>query len=161
MRLHRDRPCPLSHLARRDLRGGDDEDLGARDQLSDGDGDVAGAGRQVEQEHVEVAPEHVGEELLQRPMQHRTAPDHRCVAGREHPDGDDPHAVRLRWHDHPLDLGGSSGDAEHPGHAVPVDVGIDHPYRQAPGGERHGNVDRDGRLADAALPGRDGVHPGE
>ena len=29
-------------------------------------GDVTGAGRQVEQQHVQVAPEHVGEKLLQQ-----------------------------------------------------------------------------------------------
>ena len=43
-------------------------------QLGHGDRDVAGARRQVEQQHVEVAPVDVGEELLQRPVQHRAAP---------------------------------------------------------------------------------------
>ena len=34
-------------------------------------------GGQVEQQHVQVAPVDVGEELLQRAVQHRAAPDHR------------------------------------------------------------------------------------
>ena len=48
---------------------------------ADRDRDVAGARRQVEQQHVEVAPVDVGEELLQRPVQHRPAPDDDLVAG--------------------------------------------------------------------------------
>ena len=51
-------------------------------------------GRQVEQQHVEVAPEHVGEELLQRAVQHRPAPHDRLVARHEHADRDDLHVVR-------------------------------------------------------------------
>ena len=49
-------------------------------QLRGGDRDVAGARRQVEQQHVQVAPEHVGQELLQRPVQHRARarPPRRC-----------------------------------------------------------------------------------
>ena len=39
-------------------------------------------GRQVEQQDVEVAPVDVGEELLQRAVQHRPAPDdRRCCPG--------------------------------------------------------------------------------
>ena len=68
--LHGDRPGPFGDLGGGLLRGGDDEDLGSRQQLPDRDRDVAGAGWQVEQQHVEVAPEDVGEELLQGPVQH-------------------------------------------------------------------------------------------
>ncbi len=98
-------PGALGHLGGRLLRRGDHEQLGVRDQLRGRDRDVAGAGRQVEQQHVEVAPEDVGEELLQGAVQHRPAPDHRGVAGGEHPDRDDLHAVRLRRQDHLVDLG--------------------------------------------------------
>ena len=84
---------PLGHLGGRRLRGGDDEDLGVRDELGHRDRDVAGARGQVEQQDVEVAPEDVGEELLQRAVQHRPAPDDRLVAGDEHADRDDLHVV--------------------------------------------------------------------
>ena len=73
-------------------------------------------GRSMQQD-VQVAPEHVGEELLQRAVQHRPAPDHRRIAGRlEHLHRDDLHPVRLRRHDHRLDLGGACRSTpEHPG----------------------------------------------
>ena len=40
------------------------------------------------------------QELLQRSVQHRSAPDDRLVAGHEHPDRDDPHPVRGGRQDH-------------------------------------------------------------
>ena len=155
----RDRARPLGHLGRGLLRGGDDQQLGVRDQLGGGDRDVAGAGGQVEQQDVQVAPEHVGEELLQRAVQHRAPPDHRVVARGEHPDRDDLQPVRLRRHDHVVDAGGPGGDAQHARHRVAVDVGVDDADGQAAGGERGGQVHRHRRLADAALARRHAVHP--
>ena len=55
-------------------------------ELRDRDRDVAGAGRQVHEQDVEVAPVDVGEELLQRPVQHRPAPHDRGVVLGEHAD---------------------------------------------------------------------------
>ena len=64
-------------------------DLGARQVLAERDRHVAGAGRQVEQEDVEVAPVDVGEHLHQRPVEHRAAPGDDLVAARlEHADRD-------------------------------------------------------------------------
>ena len=74
----------LGHLGGRDLRRGHDDDLGSRHQLGHRDRDVAGAGRQVEQQDVQVTPVDVGEELLQRPVQHRPAPHDGRVALGEH-----------------------------------------------------------------------------
>ena len=71
-------------------------------------------GGQVHQQHVEVAPVDVGEELLQRAVQHRAAPHDRLVVGDEHADRDDLHVVGHRRQDHVLDLGGAALDAEHP-----------------------------------------------
>ena len=71
------------------LRRGDHDDLGARQVLAERDRHVAGAGRQVEQQHVEVAPVDVGEHLHQRPVEHRAAPgDHLVAARLEHADRD-------------------------------------------------------------------------
>ena len=69
----RRRPA-LGDVGRGGLRGRDDDDLGVRQQLAERDRDVARAGRQVDEQHVEVAEVHVGEELLQRAVQHRAAP---------------------------------------------------------------------------------------
>ncbi len=69
-----DRAGPLGHLRGGLLRGGDHAELAAGQQLRDRDGDVTGAGRQVQQQHVQVAPEDVGQDLQQRAVQHRAAP---------------------------------------------------------------------------------------
>ena len=54
---------------------------------------VAGARRQVDQQHVQLAPLHLGQHLLQRAHQHRPAPDHRLVLGRHQADGHQRDAV--------------------------------------------------------------------
>ena len=70
--------------ARRDLlralRGrGDDEHLGLRQQAGQRHLDVAGAGRHVDEQVVEVAPAHVDEELLERLGEDQAAPHERGV----------------------------------------------------------------------------------
>ena len=152
---------PLGDLGRRDLRRGHHEQLGAGQKLGHRDGYVPGAGRQVEQQDVEVTPVHVGQELLERPVQHGAAPDHRRVALGEHPDGDDLHAVRRRRHDHLFYLRRCPGDPEHPGHRMPVDVGVRDPDLRPGGGQGHGQVDRHRRLADAALAAGHREDPGQ
>ena len=63
--------------------------------LAQRDRDVAGAGRQVEQQGVEVAPVDVGEHLDERAVEHRAAPGDDLVAARlEHADRDDRDAAR-------------------------------------------------------------------
>ena len=57
-------------------------------------------GRQVAEQDVEVAPVHVAEELLDRLVQHRPAPDHRGVLRHEEPHRDHLHAVGLQRQDH-------------------------------------------------------------
>ena len=97
--------------------------------LAQRDRDVAGARRQVEQQHVEVAPVDVGEHLHQRPVEHRAAPGDDLVAARlEHADRDHRDAATAvgHRHDQVVDLGGAGvGDAEHRGDRVAVDVGVD------------------------------------
>ena len=123
------------------LGRGHDEDLGVGDELGDRDRDVSGARGQVEQQHVEVAPEDVAEELLQRPVQHRPAPHDRLVARDEHADRDDLHVVLDGRQDHVVDLGGPLLDPEHAGHREAVDVGIDDAHAQALLGHHGGEVD--------------------
>ena len=76
------------HLLRCRLRGGDHVHLTAGQVLAEAERDVAGAGRHVDEQEVGVVPEHVGEELLERLVQHRAAPDDRLALGHEVADGD-------------------------------------------------------------------------
>ena len=55
----------LRHIHRGVLRGGNKHQLRIRQQLSHGDGNIAGAGRQIEQQHIQGAEVHVHDELLQ------------------------------------------------------------------------------------------------
>ena len=77
--LDRDAAGPFGDLGGGQLRSGHHQDLGVGDQLGHRDGDAAGSRRQVQQQHVQIAPVHVGQELLQRAVQHRAAPHHRAL----------------------------------------------------------------------------------
>jgi hypothetical protein len=58
-------------------------------------------------------------------------------------------------------LSGPSRDAEHRGDRVAVDVGVEDADRAASLGQREREVDRDRRLADAALAAGDREHLGQ
>ena len=62
-------------LLRGRLRRRDDQEPRLRQQLGERHRDVAGARRQVDEQEVELAPVHVLEELRERLVQHRPAPD--------------------------------------------------------------------------------------
>ena len=135
------------------------DDLGPRQQLAERDRDVAGAGRHVDDERVELAPVDVREELLERAVQHRAAPHHRarCRRGRTRStsaSGRRAPAARSSCRRRP----GRWLDAEHVRDRVAVDVGVEHADPLAPGGERRGEVRGQRRLADAALAGGDREH---
>ena len=68
--------------------------------------------------------------------------------------------MRLRRHDHVLDLSRGALDAEHARDRVPVDVGVRDADRQALLRHGRGQVHRHRRLADAALAGGDREHAG-
>ncbi len=153
--LGRHRRRQRSHLLCCRLWRRDDEHLTTREVLREREGDVAGAGRHVDEEEVGLVPEHIGEELLERLVQHRAAPDDRLALGDEVADRDAAHAPHLGRHEHLVDHDRFAVGAEHAGDRVAVDVGIDDADRVALRGERHGEVGGDARLADAALAGRD------
>ena len=119
-----------------------------------GHGDVAGAGRQVHEQVVELAPVHVLEELLQRLVEHRPTPyDGRVLVEEEadrhdlHPFGGDVGKDLALARD--LGLGGA--DAEHARLRVAPHVGVEHAHGLALGPQRGGEVGGQGRLAHAAL----------
>ena len=116
-------------------------------------------GMSIEQE-VGLVPEHVGEELLERLVQHRAAPDDRLALRHEVADRDAAHAPRFGRDDHLVDHRRVAVGAEHARDRVAVDVGVDDADRVALLGEGDGEVGRDARLADAALARRDQQRPG-
>jgi hypothetical protein len=130
----------------------------ARQQLPERDGDVAGAGRHVHDEHVDVAPVHVREELLQRAVQHRPAPHHRLVAVEEEPDRHQLQVVLHRRDDHLVDRDRLLADAEDLRNRVAVDIGVEHADPVTELRERDREIRGERRLADAALAARDGDH---
>ena len=159
--LGRHRRRQPGDLLGRRLRRGDDVHLAAGQVLAERDGDVAGARRHVDEQEVGVVPVDVGEELLERLVQHRAPPDHGLALGHEVADRDAAHAPRLRTgaasRRSPT---GSAVGAEHAGDREAVDVGVDDADGVAVGGEGDGEVGRDARLADAALARRDEQRPG-
>ena len=61
------------------LRAGDDDAAGQRHALGQAELGITGAGRQVDDQVVQLAPAHVGEELLDGLVQHGAAPDDRLA----------------------------------------------------------------------------------
>ena len=122
--------------------------------------DVARAGRHVDDEVVERAPVHVGEELLERAMQHRAAPDDRGLLLEEEPDRHHAEVVGDRRDDHPVEADRTLLDAEHARDRPAVDVGVDEADLVPEVAQREREIDRERRLADAALAGGDGDHAG-
>ena len=120
-----------SHLLRRGLRRGDDVDLAARQVLAERQGDVAGAGRHVDEQEVGLVPVHVGEELLERLVQHGPAPDDGLALWHEVADGDAPHAALLGRQQHLVDDDRVAVGAEHARDGEAVDVGVDDADRVA------------------------------
>ena len=69
--------------------------------------------------------------------------------------------VRRRRHDHLFHLGRRPGDPEHPGHRMPVDVGVRDPDLRPGRGQRRGQVHRHRRFADPALAAGHREDPGQ
>ena len=91
------------HLLGGRLRRGHQHQVGLGQQLAERDRDVAGARRHVHDQVVELAPVDVGEELLERAVEHRSAPDDGGVGVGEEPDRHHLQLVVDRRHDHLVD----------------------------------------------------------
>ena len=151
------RQC-LRHIGEGDvLRRGDEHCAGNRYRLRQRELCIRGSRRQVNDEIVEVAPLHVAQELLNRTTDKGAAPNDRLALGDEELNGDDLDAVALDR----LDLAArarlrGAGRPHHLGNVRPGDVSVEKADTGAALGQGHGQVHRDGALADAALPGGDG-----
>ena len=128
------------HLLRGGLRRRDDVHLAPRQVLAEAERDVAGAGRHVDEEEVGLVPEHVGQELLERLVQHRAAPDDGLALGHEVADRDAADAPRLGREQHLVDHDRIAVGAEHARDRVAVDVGVDDADRVAALRERDREV---------------------
>jgi hypothetical protein len=96
----------------------------------------------------------IGQELLDRLVQHRTAPDHGLVVRNEVAHGQAFDTVGRGRDHHVADDDRIVIGPEHLGDREAVDVGIEQADLVAGRGQRDGQVDRHRRLADAALAGR-------
>ena len=149
----------LAGVGERDvLRRGDDDGARDRHALRERELDVAGAGRHVDHEVVEIAPVRVAEQLGQRLRDHRSAPHHRLLGIDEEADR---HGREPMRHER-LDAfavrrcGPLTREAQHDGLARPVDVGIEQPDPRALPHPGERKVCCDGGLADAAFARGDG-----
>ena len=155
---------PGGHLLGGQGRGGDDEDLGARQHPGQAHLDVAGARGHVDEEVVDRTPADVLEELLDGPVQDEAAPHDGGVLVGQEPHGDDlqkaPADGELEGDDL-LGLGPQLAlHAEQPGHREAPDVGVEEADGEAPAGQGHGQVDGDRGLAHPTLARGDGQDPG-
>ena len=106
---------------------GDDDRAGDRDGLDQRELHVAGAGREIDQQIVELAPDYAAQELRDYAVEHRAAPDHGLVAGiqqahRDHLDALDFDRDGCAFR---AVARGSSRRAEHDGDVGAVDVGVE------------------------------------
>ncbi len=93
---------------------------------------IAGAGRQISDQVIELAPAHAAKELLHHAVEHRAAPDEGLVARIEQAHRDYLHAVSLHGNDGLLVQHlGLLGGAEHDGDVGAVNVGIEQADRRA------------------------------
>jgi hypothetical protein len=136
----------------------DDDRLRPRQQLAERDRDIARPGRHVDEEHVELSPVDVGEELLERAVQHRAAPHHRLVVVEEEPDRHQLQVMLHGRHDHPVDDDRLLVNAEDVWDRVAVDVRVEDADTLADLCERRREIRRQRRLADTALAAADGDH---
>src|SRR6202521_2956114 len=118
---------------------------------------VAGAGREIDDEVIELAPFDTAQELRDDAVQHRAAPDHRFVTGIEQAHGDHFQTLRLD-RDHVLVGRGLRflRGAQHDGHVGAVNIGVHQADFVAKVREGQREIDGDGRLADAAFSAGDG-----
>jgi hypothetical protein len=141
------------HLLGGELRRGDHHEAGLREELGQRHRHVPGAWGQVDDQVVQLAPVDVGEELVDRLVQHGPAPDDGGVLLDKEADRHDlDRAVGQRRHD-----GALAGDhralvdAEHAWDRIAPNVGIEDPDVLALLPQGGGQVGTQRRLADTAL----------
>lgn len=125
--------------------------------------DIAGAGRQVDQEIVEFAPMRILDKLLDSIGSHAATPDDRLLGIDEETDRKHAYAVLLDGLDQRasvlLDRHGTAVlGMEHLRHGRTVDIGIQQAYAIAAIGQGDSQIGRHGGLTDAALATMDSYY---
>src|SRR5579859_2059141 len=148
----------FAHVGKSDGgRRGDDDRARDSDGLNEGELHVAGAGREVDDEVIELAPLDTPQELRDDAVQHGAAPDHGLVAGIQQAHGDHFHAGDLDGDDAFFRGGlGLLEGAEHDGDVGAVDVGVHEADFVAELHESEREIDGYRGFADAAFSAGDG-----
>ena len=149
---------PFGDVCDRVLRRRDDDDAGGRKHRADRERDVTGPRRQIADEHVELTPVDLRDELPHRLVQQRATPyDRRLLLGKE-ADGHHLDPVALGREQQAVDGVRSRRDPEHARHREAPHVGVDQPDALAALSDRAREVDGERGLADAAFAGCDRDH---
>ena len=133
------------------LRCRDDHRAGQRRALREGQLGISGAGRHVDDQHVEIVPGDVAQHLLDRAHHHRAAPDGRRVLGDQIADRHGLQAPGLDRVDFLAVALRFPVLADQAGEGRPVDIGVENADPLAGGGDGQRQIDRCGRFADPAL----------
>jgi len=136
-------------------RCGDDYRSGERCGLDQRELNVARARGKIDDQIVELAPINVAEELLDRAVQHGSAPHQRLVAGIHETHRHQFHAVFLDRLDTILIRAQRLIHAHHERNVRAIHVCVKEPDAAAEICQRDRQIDRDRGLADAALPRAD------
>ena len=138
------------------LRRGHDDRTGERDRLHNRELNVAGAGRQIEHEIIELAPFDLSQELLRVSRDHRSAQNRRRSVIEQEPHRHQFQVVLLD-RDDPILFGGhrAIADAEHEGNAWAVNIAIAKSDTRAGFFQGYSEIGRDGRFSHAAFAARD------
>ena len=138
------------------LRRADDDRAGERQDLREREGDVAGAGRHVDDQVIEVAPFGIAQELRDRAVEHWATP-HDGFAGRdEEAHAHDAQVVFGDWLESAVFQVGAFVDAQEMRNAGAVDVGVHQPDDGTGVLQAVRNRCGDRAFADAAFAGADG-----
>ena len=128
---------------------------GEHDRLREAERNVAGAGRKVHHEHIQLGPCDAARELLYRLGDDRAAPDRRRALAEKEAEADERKAVHLERQDVLVRAtcgpAGAVLDAEEQRQAGAVDVGIEESDAQPLAREDEREIGGDGALPDAAL----------
>ncbi len=147
----------FARVFQRDFRRrGDDHGAGERRGLNERELHVAGSGRQIDNQIIELAPIDAAQELLNHAVQHGPAPDQRLVAGIQEAHGHDAHAVFFERLDALADGVRLGADAHHERHVGTVDIGVEQAHFVAQARQRDGQIHRNGGFSDAAFARSDG-----
>ena len=140
---------------------GDDHRTGHRDFLRQGQLDVTGAWRHVDDQVIQIAPRGLCHQLQQGTGNHRPAPDHRRVVIGQERHGHHFDAMGLDRHEPLLILDlrpGAFSDAEHDALAWAVNVRIQNAHLGPFASQGQCQVGGGGGFAHAALAGGHGHH---